>query len=234
MIIFIIYLVVLVALTLVLRKLFNSAWKATILVFVLGIVILGIIGLLVYDDVKTISNSPKLFLVDFNNKIQTGYSVNGEQQEIITKTELTEINTNYALNDLESMAEGETRLFIIDAIIFEESPDEITFESKTFQKQNLLNALKTETSDDFLTALGSDTQNLGIIIIQEDELIQYKAAITGILLSNMAENPSNLVKSLTSGNIEIYPNSITTFLINQLPPSLIQSQLENQIEGIET
>jgi hypothetical protein len=172
-----------------------------------------------------------MILVESEEEIQTGY-VLSENQKVITATELSEINENYPDN-LDLISEDQYVLMIIKDEMFEDLSEQIEYENTTFEKEQLTSAIKAESAQGFLTELDLYKEDLGIADMDDDELIKNKAAVSGILLSEMAQNPSKLVASIKSKDIEIHPPSFTISLLNQLPTSAIEGKLKDMTDQIE-
>ena len=113
-------------------------------------------------------------------------------------------------------------------------PENISFENTTYTKQDLLLALDAETPEEFSSKLKSNKESLiGSSRLTNEDLIKYKATIAGILLSKLSEETKNLIKSIRSGNLKIYPSSITITLLRQLPASLLESQITKKLSEIK-
>lgn len=234
MILFIIYIIIAAVIFYVLLKVLGKVWKAILITFLFTLIILGIVVFFVYKDIKYMTDSPKLTILESNGKIQTGYIIQKDIQESLTQEKLAQINGFYEINDLESIKEDKYLLIIINAEIFNELPDVIEFRNITLETQNLILALNAETSDDFLNELGIYQDELGIISLNEEKLIENKAGIAGIMLKNIAEDPQNIINHLKNEKIKIYPKLFILTLLNQIPTSFLESKLKAQIAQIET
>jgi len=236
MIYIIIYIIIITAVAVVLYKLIKTFWKVILLTFLFTLVTLGIISYLVYTDVKDIIDTSKLIILDSNDKIQTGYIINQETQDPISPDKLNEINEKYKTNSLASITEGKYRLFILKSTIFNELPEQIGYKNITYPKKSLIRSLDTNTSEEFLNELGVYQEDIvGIIsgALSEEDIIKYKATITGILLFKLAEDPKKLIKQINSENFKMYPSSITITIINQIPSILLESQIKARLSDIK-
>jgi hypothetical protein len=229
MIAFIIYIVFSLLLLLILYKITKILWKAFLFTFLISLIILGIFAYFVYIDVSSLMEKQKLLLVVSNEKIQTGYIFSDQPTSPITYKQLTTFNEHYPQN-IDLISQDKYRVIFIYDTAFQDTPETIAFQNITFRKQNLINALNANTSQEFINTLSEDKENLiSTQEISQDELIKYKAYIAGLLLKPVLENPSTLVSNLKEGNIKLH-NSIINFLIKQIPTSLLVNNLKDKIK----
>lgn len=232
----IIYILIITIVFFILYKVIKTFWKVILFTFLFILITIGTIGYLVYNDVKAMMEQPKLIILESNQEIQTGYRINKDQQEVIPSEKLKEINEKYKTNSLASITEGEYKLIILNSEMFKELPDQINYQNVSYSKKALIDSLNSNTSEEFLNRLGIHQENIiGTVTneISEEDLIKYKAAITGILIFGLSEKPKNLIKQIDLGNIRIYPSSITLIIIKQMPPSLLEPNLRSTISTIK-
>jgi len=203
--------------------------KITKIIFIIGIVLLLIIGgttYFIYKDISDLkqnfSDSTKKMLLVDGNKVITGFLMN-KDVSFLSDNELNELSSYLGNNDYEKMLGDSYKLmaFQID-IVLELDAEEIEIDDKAISKQDLISVFKSDNAADALKDKG--------ITLSDYEDDEVKAALFGIVLTENVLSPDNpllLFSEFKNGNIIIYRETALFKAAKIIPLAFIEQTAKN-------
>ena len=132
------------------------------------------------------------------------------------------------------------KLFIFKLSMFEKNDEEIEAGETTLSKRELIDAIESEDAVGMIAVELAKDSGAPVDAIKSQTLdefgsdTKYKGLLFGLLLQDgMQNDPLFIFKQYSSGNIVIYPETITFKLIKALPFSLIEGVAEKVIGNIK-
>jgi hypothetical protein len=225
----------------VLKLVFKIFFVANLVLFLVG----GILGYLVYQDfIDLKTNFPtddKIILLEHNEEYLAGMEIS----EISLETEgnesddlpLTPIGQNtleeYNNAELENILDDNYKVIVIKSDFFTNVP-EIEFEDGLkFETQELIDVIAANNSPNEFAKLISDStaklsEQLGID--QTDERFDDTLLIFMTISVLQNEGPQHIIKELNTGNLIIYPETITFKMINYIPENMFGENILNKLD----
>ena len=195
----IVFVVVLVFIWGVFKKLFK-------LLFYVGIIISLLMAAnlyFIYQDFQDLrenfASSEKKVILKDGDKILTGLLLN-EDTNLMTNAQLNEYSSYLIDSDYEKILDDSYKLMIFDVEIISNLDDEIEIENQIFTREQLVTTLKSGNNDE-------------------------KAALFSVILADeilSSRNPLFFLSEFKEGNIMIYPETALFKTIKFIPLSLIE------------
>jgi len=243
------FFILIIAIFIVLFLLTKKILKTLMLGILLTFVIFGVLGFLIFRDVKDLignfSDSKNKMLFVLDDKIIGGMTIKGfgfEEQEqsknlpLLVSDQINNLNQDYPKN-LDNILGDDYKLLIVDTNMIEKL-EFISEEDNNFPEngKEALEIIKQNDSlkyyfESYLPSKGFTKSEIGMIKRQlsskeETTLIfknsdNFRSFIATFYFIKLAESDTNyIIDGFGNGNIKIYPETITIRIMREVPSTL--------------
>jgi energy-coupling factor transporter transmembrane protein EcfT len=225
----IIILVVIIVFYYLLFKLAKKAAKWVLFISIALLIISTFFGINLLNDAKEFQEefpkAQKLFILKDDNQLLAGFegklTDSDEVVHFVTEKELTEYQQAYDNGDLETIRGDNFKLFITDASTFDDTQTIDAIQSENTLDESVTTYIQQEDLTDtpqvrsFIRRTFTDEYNVttdqearGLLFVQ-----MYSASGT---------DPSDLIIQLQSGDVIVYPETITFKVLEVIPPEIVE------------
>lgn len=228
MFISILSLIVVILLVFLFFKITHIIWKAVLFTLLILLLVFGITGYIVYKDIQNTINEEKLIIISNENKVLTGitFSDSLDEKQYLTTEQLNEYSEYLELEELDVLLSDNYILIQLDLSDFNEIND-TEYMNNTFTKEEIFEMMLAENPSEFIDSASKLSEEIDLDqTITENEMIEYKMSISGLLFKDILMSPDKGIFD----QINIYPERITIKLIKETP--FIFNSIKNKISEV--
>ncbi len=182
---------------------------------------------MIYKDVQNTINEEKIIIVSYEDEVLTGltFSENLDDKKYLTTNQLNEYSTFLSEEDLKQIL-SDNYLLINFNIVKINNTNGVEYMNNSFTKDEVFEMMLAENPTEFIQSASKLSEEISLNeIITEEEMIEYKMGISGLLFKELLMSDQNTLKQ-----IEIYPERITIKIIKELP--FIFDSIKNKIKEV--
>ena len=227
MFISILSIIIIISIVFILFKLTHVIWKTILFSILIILLITGITGYMIYKDVQNTINEEKIIIVSYEDEVLTGltFSENLDDKKYLTTNQLNEYSTFLSEEDLKQIL-SDNYLLINFNIVKINNTNGVEYMNNSFTKDEVFEMMLAENPTEFIQSASKLSEEISLNeIITEEEMIEYKMGISGLLFKELLMSDQNTLKQ-----IEIYPERITIKIIKELP--FIFDSIKNKIKEV--
>jgi hypothetical protein len=209
-------------------KITHIIWKTILFASILILLILGITGYLVYIDVQNTIVEEKLIIISNENEVLTGitFSSSLDEKQYLMMDQLTAFSEYLEVGDLDSILSDNHILIQLDLSDYNEIND-TEYMNNTFTKEEIFEMILAKNPSEFLNSASKLSEEINLDqTITENEMIEYKMSISGLLFKDILMSPDKGIFD----QINIYPERITIKLIKEMP--IILNSIKKKISEV--
>jgi hypothetical protein len=213
----IISVMILIIISIVFFKITKVIWKTILFTLLILLVVLGVTGYLVYQDMQEIINSENMVLIVSEQGVQTGANIYKEEEfniDYITEEELSTYSNYLREGEYESILGDKILLVVLNTSMFNNLNKSISINGEEFSTKEGIDMIMSNSTLEFLDR-ATEIVGLNESIITKEEMIKYKLQINLILLEELIREEKG-TKTLFQ-NTQFYPERLTIKLIKQIP-----------------
>jgi hypothetical protein len=225
MIVSTIYLVAILLLALLFFKITHIIWKTIIFTILIIILVFGITGYAIYEDIQKTINEDKIFIISGDDMVLTGiiFSDNIEERVYLNQWEIEEYSNFFKNKNLQSILDEKYLLINLD-ISSMNNKTILNYSNNLVEGEKMKNIMLSESPGQLMMQMRDieGNENNYDEIITFDEMIRYKMDLSGPLIKEIIISDKNIYDK-----IEIYPRRITIKVMDELP--IIFNLIKNKI-----
>ena len=205
-------------------KITKIIWKTILFTLLIILVVVGVTGFLVYQDVQEVINGKNGILVISEEGVQTGAILYNEEEieiEYFKEEDLNTYSGYFKNNDYKSALGDKSLLIIFNSSMFDNLDKSISIDDMEFSTKEGIDLIMSNSTIEFLDK-AIEVTRINDTIITKDKMIEYKLQITLILIEELLREEDG--SKILLENTKFYPERLTIKLIKQTP-SLIDKIL---------
>ena len=205
--------IILTILLFIFYKITHIIWKAIIYTLIILLVIMGTTTYLVYNDVQKIISDDKIIIISNENEVLTG-AIFSNNDEKMTYLDQNEIDNYSILLGQGNMGAIKGEKYILARLDISNLSDmgNISYSNITMNLDEVKQLMLARTLDEFPINFNDLSEFEDDQVLEDtDKLIKCKMRLSMLLMRGM------MVKSILFDNLSIYPERITSKLIEEFP-----------------
>ncbi len=237
----IIIVVIMTVAMILVRVFFKNLFRIISIIWLIMFVVMVVFGLLIYADAvemkEKMAEMPSLFLLQQDGRIRAGFSVMGEEPELIEKPR--SFQQSYNDQEYDSIL-GSTyyKVFIFDFSIFNDT-ETLDIDEFSIPIETVSDIIRANSSNDVFTEyIMGDGNAVGMNFDEIGTDANLRNILFVTLFGKKVEEkgPAFLLEGIKQEEIEVQKESIIFKTIKYFPSSILQKAMEKvaKIQGVET
>lgn len=214
-------------------KIISYIWGALFLVLV-------VLSLFLFVDISdfqdNFSSSTNLILLTSDNEVVTGFILDG--QEPILLNNMSHYADLYNRSRYAALLGEHYKVLFVEAQVFSDV-EKVQISKYLFDGEFVLETIRSENPMEMYAAKIAELENA-----DEDEVLeqidalytdagQFRSLLFASVFSasQQSQDPLIMVQHIQSGDIEIYPETITFRVMRYIPPALLENFPRGEVNG---